>query len=644
MAIPFTTFRRLLIAILVMAIGIVACSTQPAEPTVAVAPSAELTSSPRSEQATAQSAPIDEVLLSLEDLSFEAFLEESFRQLMLRDPEAITDAGVAEHLGVRNDQLNDLSEEFVLDTYELQRGMLDLLRAYRLEELDDKQQISWKVYEWYLDDLVRGQQFQYYDYPLHHFIRSYHDELVRLFTELQPMTTLSDAEDYVARLWQVERQIGQLLEGLAVREELGIVPPDFILSMARSQMVQFLDLRSPDPSSIEPGASPLYQTFTSKLDSIPGLSQEQAVALEAEAFGAIEQSVIPAYFRLLEYMDQLQQVAGREAGVQRFPQGDAYYRYLLRRETSTDLSPEDIHAIGLAEVERLQAEIRQLGAELGYPSELGLSGLIDRARTEGGSYNVSTSSGDEQVLSAFEALLDAMRLRLEAAFDLQPQTGVEVVGDPQFSAGAYYVPPSSDGDRPGYFHTGVGGSQVWKYRMPTVAYHEAIPGHHYQIALALETDLPTFQRQVIFNGFVEGWALYAERLAKELGAYDDDPYGDIGRLQLELLRAVRLVTDTGIHDLGWSREQAQSYMNEALGDPSGSFAHEVDRYIVLPGQATGYMIGMLKILELRQQAMEQLGDQFDLREFHNVVLGNGSLPLEVLQDLVEDYIADSSAP
>lgn len=641
MASQLKTWRHILPAALAAAFGIISCSTQPAEPTVAAAPTAEATSSPLAELMT---APIDEVLLSLQDLSFETFLEESFKQLTLRDPEAITDAGVATELGVRNDQLNDLSEEYVQDTYELQRGILDILRSYPPQELDDKQQVSWKIYEWYLDDLVRGQEFQYYDYPLHHFVRSYHDELVRVFTELQPMTTLSDAEDYVARLWQVERQVGQLLDGLEAREQLGIVPPDFILTMARSQLVQFLDLRSPDPASIEPGANPLYQSFQTKLDSIPGLGQEQVAALEAEALSAVEQSVTPAYLRLLGYLDHLQQVAGPEPGVWRFPQGDAYYHYLLRRETSTDLSPEEIHAIGLAEVERVQAELRQLGAELGYPPELSLSDLIDRARNEGGSYSGSTSSGDQQVLSAYEALLEAMQLRLEPAFDLRPQTGVVVVGDPQFGAGGYYVPPSSEGERPGAFHTGVGGSRVWKYSMPTVAYHEAIPGHHYQIALALETDLPTFQRQVIFNGYVEGWGLYAERLAKELGAYDDDPYGDIGRLQFELLRAVRLVTDTGLHDLRWSREQAQGYMNEALGDPSGSFAHEVDRYIVLPGQATGYMIGMLKILELRQHAVDQLGDQFDLREFHNVVLGNGSLPLEVLEDLVEDYIAEVSAP
>jgi uncharacterized protein (DUF885 family) len=195
-----------------------------------------------------------------------------------------------------------------------------------------------------------------------------------------------------------------------------------------------------------------------------------------------------------------------------------------------------------------------------------------------------------------------------------------------------------DGSRPAAFHTGIGGSRAYKFNMPTVAYHEAIPGHHFQIAIAQEMDLPLFRNDVVLNAYAEGWALYAERLAWEMGLYDDDPYGNIGRLHLELLRAVRLVTDTGIHTMRWSREEAKAYMNQALGDPSGRWSHEVDRYIVLPAQAAGYKIGMLKILELREMAMEAMGEQFNIKEFHTVILGNGSMPLEILERLVQDYI------
>jgi uncharacterized protein (DUF885 family) len=175
--------------------------------------------------------------------------------------------------------------------------------------------------------------------------------------------------------------------------------------------------------------------------------------------------------------------------------------------------------------------------------------------------------------------------------------------------------------------------------MPAIAYHEAVPGHHFQVALGLELDLPTFRKILMFNAHVEGWGMYAEQLTKEMGLFDDDPYGRLGQLHLELLRAVRLVADTGLHSLRWSRSEAKAYMNEAMGDPSGGYANEVDRYVVAPAQATSYKVGMLKVLELRQRAMDQLGDLFDIKEFHNVMVGNGSVPLEILERLVDDWIA-----
>jgi uncharacterized protein (DUF885 family) len=219
-------------------------------------------------------------------------------------------------------------------------------------------------------------------------------------------------------------------------------------------------------------------------------------------------------------------------------------------------------------------------------------------------------------------------------FDIGPSWGVEVVPGP---FGGYYTPGAPDGSRPGAYHVGIQGSSHNRFIEPTIAYHEAVPGHHYQIATGQVLDVPMFRKEGSYNGFVEGWALYAERLAYEMGLYEDDPYGNIGRLQMELLRAVRLVTDTGIHAKGWTREEARSYMEQAMGP--GFFSHEVERYVVIPAQATGYKIGMLKIMELRQRAQDALGDQFDIKEFHNIVIGNGSLPLEILERLVDDYIA-----
>jgi uncharacterized protein (DUF885 family) len=303
---------------------------------------------------------------------------------------------------------------------------------------------------------------------------------------------------------------------------------------------------------------------------------------------------------------------------------------MLRKETSTNLTPDQVHELGLAEVERIQAELRAVFDELGYPQDRPVGELIGRALDEGGALPTS------HVVGAYEEIIAEMEQRVEEVLDLRPAAGVVVIGELSFGGGGgYYTDGSADGTRPGAFHAGIAGQTVPKARMPTIAYHEAVPGHHTQIALAQELDLPTFRNFTVFNGHAEGWALYAERLAWELGMYEDDPYGNVGRLRLELLRAVRLVVDTGLHAKGWSRQQGVAYMMENVG----GWTHEVDRYVVWPGQAAGYKVGMVKILELRQRAMNQLGDSFDIKEFHNVVIGNGSLPLDVLERLVDEYIA-----
>ena len=279
--------------------------------------------------------------------------------------------------------------------------------------------------------------------------------------------------------------------------------------------------------------------------------------------------------------------------------------------------------------------MRQVFDELRYPQDASLGQLMARAIDERGYYDLRAEGGEEQVVNAYKQLLDKVDQALDAVVDIRPEAEVIVMGGPM---GGFYVPAPLDGSRPGVFHASTGGAWAPKYHMPTIAYHEAIPGHHFQIAIAQEMDLPLFRNDLFFNGYGEGWALYAEQLAWELGLYDDDPYGNLGRLQAELLRAVRLVVDTGIHAKQWTRAEAKAYMIEVLGEASGGMTHEVERYIVLPAQATGYKVGMLKILELRQRAMDELGDAFDIKEFHNLVLGSGSMPLDILERVVQDYI------
>jgi uncharacterized protein (DUF885 family) len=578
---------------------------------------------------------IDLLIADLGGLPFDQFLDESFKQLLLREPETLTYAHLSQAFGLRDDQLNDLSDAYLRQTQQLEVAILDLLRSYDREQLTPEQQLSYDIYKWDLDNRVRGHQFMYNDYPLTHIVFSYDFALNELFTELHELNTRENAEDYISRLSQINRQVDQLLDGLKVREEAGVVPPDFIIQMARSNLQDYLGSRSKDPASIDAQRLLVYSVFSDSIEGISELSVEEKAAFRESARQKIEDSFIPAYLKLIDYLDSLDTIANSDAGVWKFPNGEEYYGYKLRDETSTDLTAEEVHQIGLAEVERIKAEMRQVFNELGYPPDESFGESLGRAIESGGSYNTSTQAGKDEYIATVETIIEEADQRMDEVFDLGPSWGVEVI-EGQWCC--YYTPGAPDGSRPGAYHVGITGSSSSWFTERTTAYHEAVPGHHYQIATGQALDLPMFRKEGGYNGFVEGWALYAERLAWEMGLYEDDPYGNIGRLQMELLRAVRLVTDTGIHAKGWTRQEARSYMDEAMGAP-GYFSHEVDRYVVIPAQATGYKIGMLKILELRQRAMDALGDQFDIKEFHNIVIGHGSLPLEILERLVDDYIA-----
>ena len=331
-------------------------------------------------------------------------------------------------------------------------------------------------------------------------------------------------------------------------------------------------------------------------------------------------------------------VAPTKVGVAQFRGGDEYYAYLLRHYTTTEMSADEVHELGMEELERIHGEMRAIFDQLGYPQDDSLGALFDRVAADGG-----LVSGT-QVIATYEAILEQADENLDQAFDIRPQADVVVINSP---IKGMYVSASLDGSRPGAFHAGPANSTEQRYAMPTLAYHEAIPGHHLQIALAQESDLPSFRNMMGFTGYTEGWALYAEQLASELGWYKDDPYGDLGRLQAEAFRAARLVVDTGIHAKGWSFEKAADYFSQNTGyemDDSVPPEHQIARYVVWPGQSTAYKIGMLKMMELRQRAMDQLGDQFDLKEFHTVILSNGSVPLEVLERIVDDYIRAKGSP
>jgi len=632
-----STGPRLGLATAVILMGLLtACSSTTADQSPTTPPASSTaeqatasTVTPRRGPSAALSSP--ETLNRLAGLPFEDFLEQSYAALLTRRPQFLTSLGVAAEYGLRNDLLDDLSTGYLTETQTLEKGVLELLQGFDRDALPPGSRTSYDVYEWWLDLQVDAHRFAYHDYPVHHFVNSYNDNLLLFLTEEHPLTTVDDAADYLSRLSQIDEQVAQIIESLKRREEMGNIPPDFIVSMTINRLTA--DLKGARTvASARPATLPLYTTFRDRLELVGDLSEADRQSLLEEALRRVTESFVPAWVSLIEHMQSVQPMAGSDPGLGRLPDGDAYYQHLLREMTSTDLTADEIHQIGLAQVDRLQTELRDVFDALGYPRDAATPDLLGRAAADAGFLNGSTAAGRQEVLASWRQLIDRMDGELEPYFSRRPEAGVIIIPEDS-GAGGYYVAASVDGSRPGSFHAGVSGSSIPTYIMPTIAFHESVPGHHYQIALAQELDLPAVRRYNQYNGFAEGWALYAERLAEEMGMYEDDAYGNIGRLELELLRAVRLVTDTGIHAQGWTRQEAKDYMNSTVG-----WSHEVERYVVLPGQATGYMIGQQEILRLRQIAMDRLGDEFDYRAFHETVVGSGSVPLEVLAEIVETWL------
>jgi uncharacterized protein (DUF885 family) len=356
----------------------------------------------------------------------------------------------------------------------------------------------------------------------------------------------------------------------------------------------------------------------------------------------IESVIQPGYRRLAETLGELAAEANDDHGVWKHPDGDAYYRWALRWHTTTDKTADEIHRIGQAEIERIHGEMSRILAAEGLPSDDPIATLLELNGDPRFLYP-DTDEGRDEILRDYRGMIADVESRLPELFGRLPEAPVEVERVPVFkeagAAGAYYNPPSLDGTRPGVFYANLRDvSEVQRFRMRTLTFHEAIPGHHLQIALAMETEgLPLFRRFLPMTAFVEGWALYAERLAMEEG-FHETPYDRLGALSAELFRAVRLVVDTGIHAKRWTRERAIEFMIESSGMPRGDVTAEIERYIVAPGQACAYKMGQLKILELRSRAQQALGEDFDLRAFNDQILAGGSLPLAVLDAAVTRWI------
>ncbi len=566
--------------------------------------------------------PTEDLLAGLDGLSIDAFFEQAYRRWLVRDPETLTTLGLADFYGVGDGNLTDISDTFIRRTQILESGTLEQLRTYDHSALSRAQAMTADVYAWFLDDLIRGHSFMYDDYPLNPIITSVHYNLYMLFTAYQPLNNSQDAADYISRLSQVDVKLAQLIDGLQRRKTLGVILPEFMIPIV------FSDIN--DIVRTTPVSHPFYTSFNERLS---GISSTERQSLLDQVEQQIATVVIPAYQQLEGFLTNLQSTAPQVVGVWQFPDGEAYYSQSLRRQTTTEMTASDVHDLGLQHVERIQAEMRPLFASLGYPEGESIPTLYNRLIEDSGTYQ-----GLETVTAYEQAIQEAVEL-LPEVFESIPTAKVQVVGG---TDGDYYMPASYDGSRPGLFYVRTNGNTP-KFSVKSLAYHETIPGHHLQIVIAQEqAGLPALRQGMQFNAYTEGWALYAERLMWELGAYTNDPQGDLGRLRMEVFRAARLVVDTGIHTKRLDFDQAVQYLADATGFPTSEAQREITRYSVWPGQATSYYIGFLKFLELRQKAMDSLGTNFNLKSFHQEILSNGSLPFMILEKLVDSFIGGAA--
>jgi uncharacterized protein (DUF885 family) len=503
------------------------------------------------------------------------------------------------------------------------------LDAFLAGPLSEEQRTSASVMRWSLANTVASAPFEDYSFAFNQF-SGVQVGLVNFMTNTHPMRRASDLNSYMARLDQVGQRIDESLVRAKEAAAKGLIPPRFILERAQYQVDLFL--------KPEADKNVLVTTLGDRLAKLQDVPEAARAKALADAARIVEQKIRPAYQRVQAFMAGIHPRTGDVAGISRLPGGLAAYQQALKTYTSTTLTAGQIHEIGLREVARIEGEMDRHLRSLGYAD----GSIEERMKKLDASFQPKgegKENGDPrpEILKKYAAMVADAEQRSNAIFNLKPRAPVVVRREPPLtepSAAAHYSLPAPDGSLPGIFWVPMRGPVFDMIRMRSLSYHEAVPGHHFQLAIQQEqTGLPKFRAQRIFGGgsaHSEGWGLYAERLAVEQGWYEGDVPGLLGALGSELFRARRLVVDTGLHTKGWTRQQGIDY---------GIGAQEVERYVAWPGQANAYMVGMLRILELRDQAKKELGDKFSLPAFHDVVLKNGSVPLDVLGEIIQRWIA-----
>ena len=561
--------------------------------------------------------------------SFDSLTESYYQEGLRLNPLSATFQG--------DDRYNDTIPNFLSDSYE--KALKDYYTEYRAEladftedELSEDQKMTKAVLAWECDINLEGLEFE--DYTPIDQMWSMNLMIGQLAggTSAQPFKTVEDYDNWLSRL----EDYGEWLGSAKIKMQEGVeaenVLPKSLIKKVLPQLASVTDAELRD------------NLFYSPIDSLPDNFSGEDKERLTEAYGTmITETIVPAYRDLYDFMGSDYMASGRESsGIQGIPNGDDYYKHQIKLYTTTDMTADQIHQIGLDEVARISSEMEKVKEQVGFEGDL--KAFFDHVRNR---KELMPFTEPQQVIANFEAIHEKMKPQVDKLFDKQPKTAFEVRRTEAFreaSASAEYNPGSLDGTRPGIFYVPI--PDVTEYNIYSdedLFLHEAIPGHHFQISLTQENeDLPKFRKTLWYSAYGEGWALYTESLGKELGLYED-PYQYFGMLGAEMHRAVRLVVDTGLHSKGWSREKAIAYSLENEAESEAGITSEIERYMANPGQALSYKIGQLKILELRAKAEEALGDGFNIREFHNQVLETGCVPLALLEEKINNWISKSKA-
>ena len=580
-------------------------------------------------------------LFMMKPFSVDHFLSKELILDLIESPEELTYVGILDRfdwITKHNSKLSIPQDDDIDNDIKQIEKVIKTLYKYDDSRLSDVQKSTKKIAIFdYENQLKELKDFPYLDYPLNQ-IGGIHLNTIEFMNSVHPIRSDSEAIAFIKRTDLVKDVYQGVLNHLKKQADNGIYPPEFVYGHVINQLDEFINVVNTE--------HPLYKQFMLKIKKLE-LSNDQVDYLEKEITRSINESVTPGFKLLRNFMANTKKNANPNHGIWSQPGGDEYYKLKIRTFTTTDYSPEEIHQMGLNEVKRISSRMREILTSLGYAESKSVGELMNELNENPDFLYADTPDRKEIVVNDYTDMVNEAIRVMADYFHTMPKSEVIVKAVPEYSeqnaAGGYYQSPALDGSRPGVFYANLYDiKQTPTYSMRTLAYHEATPGHHHQIAHSLENEELTLYRRFGYytSAFAEGWALYSEILALEAGLAEN-PYDELGILQSELFRANRLVVDTGMHYKRWTREEAMDYMKSVTGMSDTEVRVEIERYIVWPGQALSYKVGMIKILELRERAKKELGDKFNIKDFHSAVLDHGNPPLFIVEEMVEKMIEET---